>query len=60
MTETEYNLRKENLQLRMALIQREQALSSIEHERCRTELAAMGDNWVPPPPGMVPASKGKN
>ncbi len=48
MTEIEWNLRKDNAQLRMWLVEARSQLLVSEHDKAKAEFAALGDKWMPP------------
>lgn len=49
MTESEWQLKRENLSLRIALAKAEAQICQREHDRCVAELQGMGESWTAEP-----------
>jgi hypothetical protein len=49
MTEIEFNLKRENLQLRITLAKAEAQICQRVHDDCLRELQAMGEKYEPEP-----------
>lgn len=49
MTETEWNLKRENLQLRIALAKAEAQICQRVHDQCVAEYQAMGEKYETEP-----------
>lgn len=48
MTEIEWNLKRENLTLKIELIKTQDQLLQTMHAKTLAELQAMGEQWIPP------------
>jgi hypothetical protein len=54
-TENEWNLRRENLQLRIELLRAQSQLAQVAHDQAQAALAALGEKWVAPTEEKAPA-----
>ena len=48
MSEAEWNLKRENLMLRMELLRAQAQLAQIAHDQAQAAMVALGERWVAP------------
>lgn len=48
MSEAEWNLKRENLMLRMELLRAQAQLAQIAHDQAQAAMVALGERWIAP------------